>query len=78
MPLVHYEVRIVGSLGPAARDAFAEFGITTEPAVTVLSGQLDQAALHGLINRAQSFGFEIIDVKRIASDAAPDRSTPAS
>ena len=60
-----YEVRVRGCLGPAAREAFSELEINTEPTATVLSGTLDQAALHGLIDRVRALGLELIDIKRV-------------
>lgn len=69
MPRVRYEVRVAGTLGPAGREAFADLGIDTEPTATVLSGDLDQAALHGLLDRALSMGLEIVDVTRVRQPA---------
>jgi hypothetical protein len=37
-----YEVRVIGSLGPAAHEAFAGMTVKVEPPVTVVSGDLDQ------------------------------------
>jgi hypothetical protein len=36
-----YEIRVIGSLGPAAREAFVDMMVEIEPTITVLSG--DQA-----------------------------------
>jgi len=38
-----------------------------EPPATVLSGTLDQAALHGLLARIQALGLELVDVRRSTS-----------
>ena len=65
---VEYEVRVLGQLGPAAREALAEFGVHVEPPATVLSGALDQAGLHDLIERLQVLGFELIDVRRVVPE----------
>jgi len=46
MPTVTYEIRVVGALGPAGREAFADLAVDVEPATTVLSGRLDQDDLH--------------------------------
>jgi hypothetical protein len=32
-----YEIRVIGSFGPAARDAFADMMVEVEPTITVLS-----------------------------------------
>ncbi len=71
MAQVRYEVRVVGILGPAAEEAFGGLSIETEPASTVLSGELDQAALHGLIDRVRALGLELVDIRRVRG--APTR-----
>jgi hypothetical protein len=62
---VTYEVRVMGSLGPVAREAFGGLEIDTEPTATVLSGELDQAALLGLIDRVRALGLELVDIRRV-------------
>ena len=59
-----YEIRVVGPLGPAAREAFDGFEVEVEPSATVLTGEMDQAALLGLIDRIRALGLELIDIKR--------------
>ena len=59
-----YEIRVVGSLGPAAREAFAGMVVEVEPATTVLAGDFDQVALHALLDQVRSLGLELIDVKQ--------------
>ena len=36
-----YEIRVIGSLGPATGPAFAGLAVEAGPTVTVLSGDLD-------------------------------------
>jgi hypothetical protein len=62
---VTYEIRVVGTLGPAAQEAFSELSVDTEPVSTVLSGELDQAALHGLLDRVRALGLELMDIRRV-------------
>ena len=62
-----YEVRVAGVIGPAAREAFDDLTIRVEPSATVLAGSLDQAALHGLIERIKALGLELIDITRVPS-----------
>ena len=62
MPRVQYQVRVRGRVGPAASEAFADFGVHVEPTATVLSGVLDQAALHSLLARVRSLGLELVEV----------------
>lgn len=59
-----YEIRVVGSLGPAAREAFSELEVEVEPSATVLTGEMDQAALLGLIDRIRALGLELVDIQR--------------
>jgi hypothetical protein len=65
MAKVGYEVRVLGQVGPAAREAFADVAVEVEPSETVLTGELDQAALHGLLERIQALGLELVDVRRV-------------
>lgn len=58
-----YEIRVLGSLGPAALEAFDGMSVDVEPTTTVLSGNLDQADLHGLLDRVRALGLELVDVR---------------
>jgi hypothetical protein len=58
-----YEIRVLGALGPAAREAFAGLLVDVEPTTTVLTGDFDQADLHGLLDRVRALGLELVDVK---------------
>jgi hypothetical protein len=60
-----YEIRVVGSLGPAARDAFTDVAIEVEPTATVLCGDLDQAGLHALLDRVRALGLELMDIREV-------------
>ena len=63
-----YEIRVVGSIGPAAREAFTDLVVEVEPTSTVLCGDLDQAALHALLDRVRALGLELMDIRQ-----APDQ-----
>lgn len=62
-----YEIRVVGSLGPAAQEAFSDLLVDEEPTTTVLSGDFDQADLHSLLDRVRALGLELVDVKQTPS-----------
>ena len=62
---VQYQVRVLGRAGPCASEAFADFGLHVEPTATVLSGALDQTALHALLARVRGLGLELVDVHRV-------------
>jgi len=66
-----YEIRVVGALGPAAREAFADLAVDVEPTATVLSGELDQSSLHALLDRVRALGLELVDVTQ-APGPLPD------
>jgi len=59
-----YQIRVTGSLGPAAREAFSDVAIDVEPTITVLSGDLDQYGLHALLDRVRALGLELVGVRQ--------------
>jgi hypothetical protein len=65
MQTTHYEVIVSGRLGPAPLSAFEGLTATTTATSTVLRGELDQAALHGVLQRVESLGLELLDVRRV-------------
>jgi hypothetical protein len=80
-----YEIRVVGVLGPAAQEAFADLAVDVEPTATVLSGELDQSSLHAVLDRVRALGLELVDVTQAPSplpdptggpSADPDPSPP--
>ena len=66
----NYEIRVVGSIGPAAREAFSGMGVDVEPTITVLSGTLDQGSLHQMLDRVRALGLELVEVREVPLDAA--------
>ncbi len=62
----YYEIRVAGVLPPEALLDFDRLTASVEPVETVVHGQLrDQAALHGLLARLQTFGVEVLEVRRL-------------
>jgi hypothetical protein len=61
-----YEISVIGSLGPAARQAFADLAVNVEieSAVTVVSGDFDQPRLRVLLNQMQTMGLELVAIRR--------------
>ena len=59
-----YKIRVIGSLGPATREAFADMMVEAEQTVTVLSGDLDQRGLHNVLDRVRALGLELIEIKQ--------------
>lgn len=51
---------------------FADMAATVAPVDTVLFGEVkDQSALHGLLDRIQERGLELIEVRRLPARTAP-------
>lgn len=71
--LKRYEIRIVGELDADAADAFAGFDRGWDGQATILSSELDQAGLHGLLERIRSLGLELLDVRQIRGRKTPAR-----
>ena len=64
-----YEITFKGEAGARLRAAFEGLDISATHGVTVLKGELpDQAALHGIINRVQALGLELVDVRIVVDD----------
>jgi hypothetical protein len=77
LPSSYYEIRVIGVLPPEALLDFERLNASVEPVETVLHGPLqDQAALHGLLARLQTFGVQVVEVRRL-HDPAPSDPTPA-
>lgn len=78
MPPSNYEIRVVGVLPPEALIDFERLTASVEPVETVLHGPLrDQAALNGLLARLQTFGVQVLEVRRLhdpdpAAELPPD------
>jgi hypothetical protein len=63
-----YEIRIKGRVSRALLDSFEGMESDLEPVETVLHGPVrDQAELHGVIDRIQALGLELIEVRRLPS-----------
>ena len=59
-----YEIRVAGHLSKHWETRFEPLCLEHDPnGETVLTGQLDQAALHGVLLQIQNLGLKIISVK---------------
>lgn len=66
MATLEYEISVSGELPAAVLDEVENFSVEIVPVRTVMRGPVvDQAALHGIINRLQSLGLELIEIRRI-------------
>ena len=75
-----YEIRIKGRLSDSLLGAFEGLSATVEPVETVLHGPVDdQSSLHGLLDRIQSLGLELVEIRQLpaaADDAAAESELP--
>jgi hypothetical protein len=63
-----YEIRVVGHLSANWAARFEGLSMRHEPeGETVLSGMLDQAALHGVLTKIRDLGLKLVSVNRIGS-----------
>jgi hypothetical protein len=62
-----FELKLRGEPGPVMRAAFPEFVLQPDHGRTVLRGEfVDQAALHGVIERINSLGLELVALDLIS------------
>jgi hypothetical protein len=57
-----YQIKVIGSFGPATHEAFADMIVEVEPTITVLSGNLDQRGLHAVLDRVRALGLELVEI----------------
>lgn len=64
-----YEIRIKGRVTEALLPHLEGLSAHVEPVETTLYGKIeDQAALHGLLERIEALGLELIEVRRFKGD----------
>jgi hypothetical protein len=76
-----YRITISGALGELGREAFGDFRTESNGTNTTLTGDLDQAALYGALNRILTLGFELLEFTRLADGrrGSPERrDSPAA
>jgi hypothetical protein len=60
-----YEIRIAGQLDDTTLAGFAGLEVTHHDQVTVITGEFDQAALHGMLEFIRSLGLDLLEARRI-------------
>ena len=61
-----FEIRIRGRVGDSLLATFGDLDAEVEPAETVLrASHLDQAALHGVLERVRVLGLELVEVRQV-------------
>jgi len=78
VPSSYYEIRVAGVLPPEALLDFDRLIASVEPVETVVHGPLrDQAALHGLLARLETFGVKVLEIRRLHErDPSAREDTP--
>jgi hypothetical protein len=59
-----YEIRVAGDAGDRIAEFSGQLEVVADGPVTVLRGELDQAGLHGVLERVRALGLDLIDVRR--------------
>ena len=66
---IHYQIRIEGILDERWLRWFEGLEVTSSPDnQTIIRGEFDQSALHGLFNRIRDLGLELVSVYQQVSD----------
>jgi hypothetical protein len=80
VPTEHrYRILFGGEFNDAAREALDGWKIEPVGANTALIGDMDQAALHGVLNRIHCLGLYLVEARRLPSTpASAGWSVPAS
>ena len=69
-----YVIRISGHLGATVLLAFPGLASHWRGAHTVLTGQLDQSALYGVLAEIEALGLELLEVRQLT----PESQSPES
>ena len=68
----YYEIRVAGVLPPEVLLDFDRLTASVEPVETVVHGSLqDQAALQGFLARLETFGVQVLEVRRLRAGNPP-------
>ena len=62
--MYRYRITVSGVLGEVGREVLADLKIEFDGADTELTGDLDEAALYGVLNRLLVLGVELVELKR--------------
>lgn len=74
----HYEIRVAGHLAPRWSAWFDGLAVATDDdGTTVIHGPVvDQAALHGLLQKVRNVGIPLVSVTQLPSAAPPAPGSP--
>lgn len=60
-----YRIVISGALGEVGREVFGDLRVEGNGADTSLTGDLDEPALYGVLDRILVLGLEIVELNRL-------------
>ena len=74
MTKARYEIRVRGRLDKTLATSLPpHFKTEFSPAETVLHGDgVDQSALHGVLDRLEQLGIELLEVRRLPDEDPPE------
>ena len=79
MPSSYYEIRVTSVLPPEVLLDFDRLIASVEPVETVVHGPLrDQADLNGLLARLETFGVQVLEIRRLKDRDPPAAERPLS
>ena len=73
-----YRIIVSGRPGKITREVFEDLCVDYDGANTGLTGELDQAALYGVLNRILAFGLELVALSRLDDEPKPRPNAPAT
>lgn len=71
-----YQIRIAGRVDETTLTSFACLAVGLRDQDTVIAGQFDQAALHGMLEMIRALGLDLLEARQI--DASPPRDDPGA
>jgi hypothetical protein len=69
--LARYEIRIAHRLDEGVAAAFEGCDLAGEEELTVVRGDFDQAALHGMLERIRMLSLDLVDARRVRGTGRP-------
>jgi hypothetical protein len=69
VPTHRYRITISGALGEVGREVVGDLRVQGDGGNTVLVGDLDEAALYGVLNRVRVLGLELVELSRLPQRA---------
>ena len=67
-----YEIRIAGRVDETTLTSFACLAVGLRDQDTIIAGQFDQAALHGMLEMIRSLGLDLLEARRIGVSPSAD------